>query len=380
MKTAKSSNSKTFNNPLKRIMRILLLIDNLGSGGAQKQIATLAKLLKESGHKVEFLTYNEGDFFADSVKRENICINKIATTSYLIRMVQARNFIRKKNLDAVISFMDAPNFLNCFSAIGGKSWKVITSERSNNSSAFNSFRGKVFRWFQRFSDIIVCNSENSREMWEQKSPRYSHKLITIYNPVILPVITARYIPKLNGKLNIVIAASYSSVKNMDGLIMALRMLSPEEKMKINIEWYGRKEITQGNTSVYDNAVKQIRKYNLDGIIHLKGETKEIANIMFKADAVGLFSRLEGLPNAICEAMMMGKPILMTKVSDFNKLVDDSNGFLCDWDDTESIKNILISSSNLTIEKLISLGKNSKIKAQKLFSPSILVERWNIVLK
>lgn len=361
-------------------MRILLLIDNLGSGGAQKQIVTLARLLKESNHSVEFLTYNEGDFFADSVKKENIFINKTVTSSYLSRIIQVRNFIRKKKYDAVISFMDTPNFLNCISAIGGKSWKVITSERSNNCLAFNSFKGKIFRMTQRFSDIIVCNSENSRKMWEKNSPRHLNKLITIYNPVILPVITASYIPKLNGKFNIVVAASYSSVKNPDGLISALRMLSPEEKMKINIEWYGRKEITRGNTSVYDNALKQIKKYNLEGIIQLKGETKDIANIMFKADAVGLFSRFEGLPNAVCEAMMMGKPILMTKVSDFNTLVDESNGFLCDCDDTESIKNILISSSNLTIEKLISLGKNSEIKAQKLFSPSNLVVRWNTVLK
>jgi glycosyltransferase involved in cell wall biosynthesis len=216
-------------------------------------------------------------------------------------------------------------------------------------------------------------------MWETYFPNYADKLITIYNPVILPCITANYIPKLNGKFNIVIAASYSSVKNLDGLINALRMLSPEERNLINIEWYGRKEITPGNTSAYDNAETQIRRYNLDGLIHLKGETKDIANIMYEADAVGLFSRLEGLPNAICEAMMMGKPILMTRVSDFNNLVDDSNGFLSDWDDPGSIKNILIFSSNLTIEKLISLGKNSKIKAQKLFSPSILVERWNNVL-
>jgi hypothetical protein len=165
-------------------MRILLLIDNLGSGGAQKQIVTLARLLKESNHSVEFLTYNEGDFFADSVKKENIFINKTVTSSYLSRIIQVRNFIRKKKYDAVISFMDTPNFLNCISAIGGKSWKVITSERSNNCLAFNSFKGKIFRMTQRFSDIIVCNSENSRKMWEKNSPRHLNKLITIYNPEI----------------------------------------------------------------------------------------------------------------------------------------------------------------------------------------------------
>lgn len=71
-------------------------------------------------------------------------------------------------------------------------------------------------------------------------------------------------------------------------------------------------------------------------------------------------------NVICEGMMIGKPIIMTHVADFELLVDKNNGFLCDWDNPLSIRDTLQKAINLTNEDLIRIGENSKNKAEKLF--------------
>ena len=97
--------------------------------------------------------------------------------------------------------------------------------------------------------------------------------------------------------------------------------------------------------------------------------------MNEADIVGLFSKLEGLPNAICEAMMIGKPIIMSKVSDYINLVDEENGFLCDWDNPNSIKIALEQAIFLNDKELIKMGLKSKIKADKLFSSEVIVNQW-----
>lgn len=97
--------------------------------------------------------------------------------------------------------------------------------------------------------------------------------------------------------------------------------------------------------------------------------------MNQADIIGLFSELEGLPNAICEGMMLGKPIIMTHVSDFELLVDENNGFLCDWDNPLSIRDTLRKTINLTNEDLIRMGKNSKEKAEKLFPEEVIINQW-----
>jgi len=361
-------------------MNILLLIDNLGSGGAQRQIVTLALLLKAQNLRVELLTYNDGDFFKNLVDQEYIPVNNCNTGNYIYRIISVRKFIRQRKFDAVISFLDTPNFLNCLSAVGGRSWKVITSERSSKSTGYLTFREKIFNKLQHYADSIVCNSVNAKDRWIKLCPMYAKKLVTIYNPIRLPEIKTEYIPWLNGKFNIVIAASYHRIKNMHGLIKALSKLTEDEKRLIHIDWYGRKEVTKGNTSAYDEANGLKKLHDLDLVISFHEETKDIIDIMYKADAVALFSCLEGLPNAICEAMMIGKPVLMSRVSDYSILIDETNGFLCNWDDPESIKEILLSAIHKSVEELRILGLNSKIRSESLFAPSLIIDKWLKLLK
>lgn len=355
--------------------KILFLTSNLSSGGAERQMVTLARLLKKQGFHVEFLCYSKGDFYASLLNEDGIPVHWKVFKNYFLRLIGVRRFIRRGKYNCVTSFLEVANFLNNFSAIGGKTWRVITGERSSKERTFHSKRGKVFGWFQRYSDAIVCNSYNAKGMWKKYFPQYKDKLSVIYNPVILQEITSEYIPRQNGKLHVVVAASYQYLKNPIGLIKALALMNEEEREKIEVNWYGRAEVANDDTRAYDEAVGLIKEHNLHDVINLNGPTKDIANRMNEADVVALFSELEGLPNAICEGMMLGKPIVMTKVSDYGSLIDESNGFLCDWDKPASIKDALIFVSNLNELELIRLGENSRVKAKKLFSCEVIISRW-----
>ena len=50
-------------------MRLLFFIDNLGSGGAQRQMVALGILFRQSGHEVSFLTYHPANFFGINLQR-----------------------------------------------------------------------------------------------------------------------------------------------------------------------------------------------------------------------------------------------------------------------------------------------------------------------
>lgn len=356
-------------------MKLLLVIPSLGSGGAERQLVNLAILFKQKGIDVEFVVYHEIFFYKYLLDEKLIVVNTITSSNFLERVLRVRSFIRKSKSDVVISFLETADFLNCLSVIGSKQWKVITTELSSKESTFNSFRGKVFCWFRRYSDFIVCNSYNAMSLWREFNPHYSSKLTVIYNPVILPRITTDYILKKDGRLNLVIAASYQYLKNPLGLIKALALMDIKTRDRIRINWYGRIEITEGDTAAFDESMKLIIKNNLESIIFLNESIKDIANKMNEADIVALFSELEGLPNAICEAMMIGKPIIMTRVSDYRNLVDETNGFLCDANSPESIKYALEQAINLSEKSLLKLGLSSKAKAERLFSPNAIVDQW-----
>lgn len=48
-------------------VNLVLLTGSLGSGGAERQLVTLAIELKELGHEIQFLGYTLGDFYLEEL-------------------------------------------------------------------------------------------------------------------------------------------------------------------------------------------------------------------------------------------------------------------------------------------------------------------------
>ena len=358
--------------------RILFLAADLCSGGAERQMVTVAGLLKIKGYDVVVYCYDKANFYEPILREKGIPVVWEIEQNYIKRVGNVRSHIRKGKYDIVISFLPTCNFLNDVSAIGKHSWKVITGERSSRESTFTSRQGRFFGWFQRYSDYIVCNSQNACFMWRKHLPQYSDKLNVIYNCVQLGAIHSEYKPMRDGKLHLIVAATYQYLKNPLGLVKALSLMNDTERSLVLIDWYGRKEMS-GNTNAYDDTVEAIKKNNLENILVLHPDTSDIADKMHQADAVMLLSHFEGLPNAICEGMMLGKPIIMTRVSDYDVLVDDSNGFLCDWDNPESIKFAILSMEQLSLDQLRMMGESSKTRGIELFSADVITEHWKAVI-
>ena len=354
--------------------KILFISPSLESGGSERQMTTMACLLKERGYYVEFLCFLQNNFYEPLLKKNDIIVNRIISSNNISLMFAARRFIRNKKFDVVISFLEGANFINNFSSLGGKTWKVITGERNSKEATFRNLKNHIFCFFQRYADTIVCNSENAKQMWIKHYPQYEDKLKVIYNTVTLQPITSTYIPKKNGKLNIVIAASYQYLKNPIGVIKALNLLTLSQRQVIHIDWFGNAS-SKGSSKVYSDCCELIKRYELSDVISLNEATSSIQDRMNEADMVALLSSVEGLPNAICEGLTIGKPIIMSYVSDFNRLVDCSNGYLVDWNDYEGIKNVFVKASELTVEQLLELGKHSKEIAENLFSKQNTINQW-----
>ena len=178
--------------------------------------------------------------------------------------------------------------------------------------------------------------------------------------------------KKDGKMHVIVPASYREVKNPMGLLKALALMDAKERSGLLIDWYGN--IKTGR-ACYDRMVVFIKERDLGNVIRLFDATTDIANRINEADVVGLFSSSEGLPNSICEGMMLGKPIVMTKVSDYDVLVDQTNGFLCEWDNVQSIKDALLKVSTLSNNELSEMGLCSMNRAKVLFSKAAVLEQW-----
>ena len=350
--------------------RILFLAMNLNSGGAERQMVSTAVALQRCGYTVSFVCYDKGDFFESTLIGAGIKITWIIEQRSIVRLLKFRRYIRTGHYDIVVSFLETANILNLFAAIGLKRWGIITGERSSRKENLLSLRGHIVAIMQSWSNAIVCNSYNAKSMWESVYPGLKSKLTVIYNGIEVEEIRSDH-DHSRGVLKIVVAASYRAEKNPINLIEAIGLMDEHSRSRIQIEWFGAYDFPG---SVYEQCRSRVMQLSLSSVIHLNGPTKEISRYMAEADFVALFSKYEGLPNSICEAMMLGKPIIMTKVSDYSTIVRD-NGFLCDSDDPEGIRAVIEQAINITTAACVKMGDQSKRIAESLFSSKKSIDSW-----
>ena len=115
-------------------MRIVLFIDKLSDGGAERQLSVLANLLSEKGHHVTVATYSPiKDFYSLSKKIKRV---RLGDSRYkLMRYINMLLFFTFSKYDAVICYLigNTKHFVRS-SALRRKNYILISSERSITTS------------------------------------------------------------------------------------------------------------------------------------------------------------------------------------------------------------------------------------------------------
>jgi glycosyltransferase involved in cell wall biosynthesis len=363
-------------------LNILCVIDSLGSGGSQRQLVNIALGLKERGNGVSFLTYHNLPFFNSQIENRDIPVHCIQGTGYLTRIIKMRRFIRAGGYDAVVSYLEAPNFICEIAGFPKRKWRLIVGERSANPGIANSCKLKIYRWFHLLADYVVSNSYANMKMIQSLNPILSHsKCKVIYNSLDCDTWkpSPGYVPRKNGKLKLLVVASHRSVKNLNGLVDALGLLSESERNGIEVEWYGDRQTDPYKDNSFPLLQNKIDLLKLDDTIRFYPATNEILSKVQDADAVGLFSFYEGFPNTVCEGMACGKPVVCSTVSDIPALFSDRHDLLCDPADPHSIASALKKLLNLSNDELHKIGYENLILAKVIFNKEHIIDQYSKLL-
>ena len=356
-------------------MQILCVIDNLGAGGAQRQITELAMGFKEMGHEVSFLNYDYKPFFTPILHEKGIRVTCINEPGYLKRLLKIRKFIRRGNFDAILSFLEGPNFICEFSGFPVRKWKLIVGERDANPQIIRSLKQIAFRWGHLFADYVVSNSSANIRLVQKINPFLSKaRCKVIYNIVDFN----KWRPakqnskNKNGRVKLIVAASHQYKKNLNGLIEAVSLLPAMEREKLHINWYGHRLYEPFIDQSIAEARRKIKEWRLGKTISFIDTTSSLEIKMRRADAVGLFSFYEGLPNVVCEGMACAKPVVFSEVSDLPELLSHSKFLMCDPYSPKSIQQALSKLINLSREDCAYIGKlNQRVAKQKFVREDIV---------
>lgn len=350
--------------------RVLCLIDSLGPGGAQRQIVGLAVFLMEQGYNVNVAFYHDNFFYANKLMSKGVSysfLNKAKSST--LRMYYIAQYIRRVRPDVVISYLEVPSICACFAHFFFKKWLLIVSERNTTQRTGHSERLR-FNMF-RLADYIVPNAFSQEEYIKEMFPALSKKVVTIPNFVDLqqfsPINRKRHVVP-----EIIIVATIWESKNTMGFIDVVSLLN-KKGLRFHISWYG-KETT--HLDYFNNCQQKIEQLGLSEYIELKEKSTIINKKYQTADYFCLPSFYEGTPNALCEAMASGLPILCSDVCDNRRYVEEGkNGFLFNPREADDIVHAICKMLSLSDEDYRHFCNTSRERAEKMFSREQFVQSY-----
>ena len=144
-------------------MKILIVIDSLGSGGAQKQKALLVEGFIKKGYKVDVFSYNlsenffKSDFLKFDIKLISINDTKSSKTSRFSIKVLFKLRSIFNNYDNVIASLHSPSIYSAVASLGKKT-NLIICEESSSLAPINFFKKTLFYFSCLVSNSVVANS------------------------------------------------------------------------------------------------------------------------------------------------------------------------------------------------------------------------------
>lgn len=334
--------------------RILLITENLGSGGAERQICGLAAMLTKAGFPCRLITYVENQFYEPYLRMNGVDYELVKELwNKNTRVWRAARYVRRYGADVVISFLPSVNKTMCLAKplMGAK---LIVSERNNNTGITRGDRLQFNLY--RLADAIVPNSHSQGNFICNSFPFLAQKV----RPIINFVDVNRFTPAMehheNGKLRIVTVARYTRQKNVLNYLKVVRK-AKEERMGVHFDWYGDK---QHHPDYFAQVEAEYQRLDIADYMTLHNPESHIEQEYRKADAFCLPSLYEGYPNVVAEAMSCGLPVICSNRYENPYIVEEGvNGFLFNPENIEDMLRAIQRIAALSTEERRMMGLRNR---------------------
>lgn len=336
---------------MKKKTRVMLLINHLSDGGAQRVVSLWAHFLRQKNYAVTVLTFypREDEYDLDThVTRANLYTsfnaycqipNQITTSTLLLDQ-----YLTQHPQDIIIPFSYKPNII-CAKSSKQKHTLITQTLRNSPWSIEPNFdRNLRDECIKKQGSVILQNTEQAKYF---TTPEFAHvKKYIIHNP-LNPAITKIKKKKYSTIKKIIAIGRLVPQKNQMMMIEAVQVLRDQYNFKCQLDIYGvgpeQKKLQQA-----------INQYKLQDQIFLRGRNNNIFQTAIKYDLFIMTSFHEGTPNALLESMGLGLPVISTNCQTGPKeLINNTiNGYILDSYEPAALAKQIIQINHVDILKRI----------------------------
>lgn len=236
--------------------------------------------------------------------------------------------------------------------------------RSRAMSGFrNNIEQVLLKGVDKFGFVanLPRNEFCTKYNWNDKKSFY------VYNGINTKSFEPMAIPD---KVKLICVGTLNSRKNQIGILNAIAKLSVQDQQQIEVTFVGGGE---------DRSLLEAKSQTLKTNVTFTGTTSEVDKYLNQGNLFCLYSKAEGLPISIIEAMRAGLPIIGSRIAGIPELIiDGETGFVVELDDA-----LLSDRLHYIInhkELLPKMGEASFRLFEKQFTIKAMVEKYSKVYK
>ena len=318
-------------------MRILIVINSLRRGGAERVVSTLSREWTKS-HHVTVAVFDSSRRAYDCAARmvdlhlpaRPDLLHKAGTA--VARSIRLIETFRRLRPDLIVTFMESANFPAIVAAfVTGLADCLRISVRSNPSMFAASHRALIPFLYRVPRMVIAPSRQLADELGRMGVP--PGKLATIPNPVVIrqvePLASGSPFPHRF----IMGAGRLRVAKGFDRLLAAFSRL-------------GRRDVhlvVLGDGSERRRLVGLADALGVAPLVHFPGAVQDIGVWYRHAECFILSSRYEGWPNVLAEAMANGCPVVSysCRYGPEEIIQDGHSGLLVDEGDIDGLRDAIL---------------------------------------
>jgi glycosyltransferase involved in cell wall biosynthesis len=325
-------------------LRVVFTIDNLASGGAQRQVAELAVHLHRD-HDVDtsVVVYRPEEFHGEKLRSAGVRVERVGRRSSVDPSFPFRLARRIRSLapDVVHAFLLNPAFwsLLALRTLPRAHRPLFLAGERSSLVAINRFHHLRQTLVFRGCDAVTVNAERMVDDLQERLGLDRTRIHYVPNGIDVAAWTkaacaAPPWPLEDGCFHLALVGSYRPVKNHVLVLEALERLGADAIRNWRIWFVGDPGAGQ---AFAEELRRRAARGSLADVVRLVPATSAIAPLMARMHGVLLPSRYEGFPNAVLEAMALGVPVLASRVGDVPNLIEDGRtGLLLPRLDSEAI--------------------------------------------
>ena len=299
-------------------MKVLLVINSLATGGAEKLLLDTIPRYVDAGITMELLLLNGKDTpFLEKLKEKSaIPIYSLSSGSVYNPMLiyKLRKYLKEYDIVHVHLFPSLYWIALCKWIFSIKT-KIIFTEHSTSNRRRNTFFTVFDRFIYRQYNLIIAISENVKENLNSHIKNHKIKIIVIENGVDVEKIK-KALPLNNFKAKgqkdikyVIQVSRFQYPKDQNTVIRAFSHLPEDIEL-----------LLVGSGKGLKASKKLARELNLEEKIHFLGIRTDVPNLLKTAAIVILSSHYEGMSLSSIEGMASGRPFIASDVPGLTSIV------------------------------------------------------------